>query len=53
MLNPIYYFYSFHQPYYGKQKQQAAENKASNKLIQIPRSLSMRHLEAGLATLQV
>lgn len=29
-----------------------AENKASNRLIRFPSSLSMRHLEAGLATLQ-
>ena len=29
-----------------------AENKASNRLIRFLSSLSMRHLEAGLATLQ-
>lgn len=28
------------------------ENKAPNRLIRFPSSLSMRHLEAGLATLQ-
>lgn len=29
-----------------------AENKVPNRLIRLPHSLSVRHLEAGLATLQ-
>lgn len=38
--------------YYGKQKQQMLRIRPLNRLIKFPTSLSRRHLEAGLATLQ-
>lgn len=38
--------------YYGKQKQQMLKIRLLNTLIRFPTSLSMRHLETGLATLQ-
>lgn len=51
MLDSLYYFRSFQQIFWQTEAT-GTENKALNRLIRFPSSLSMRHLEAGLATLQ-